>query len=193
MLLLIPAAVALGVALLRGGSLHALATAPLRGVAWIALAIGLQVLLYLPGVRGSALIAHMGPALYTASMVCALCAVLCNRRLGLGAWLITAGVALNTLVILANGGSMPVAVAALRQAEGAAGVRDLTRTALFHNTRLADPASRLAPLSDVIPVNVPGLPSNVYSLGDLLIAAGGAVVVYRLTRREAAQVALAAG
>jgi hypothetical protein len=38
-------------------------------------------------------------------------------------------------------------------------------------------------LSDVIPINSPGGLGNVFSIGDVLIAAGGAALVYSATRR----------
>jgi hypothetical protein len=38
-------------------------------------------------------------------------------------------------------------------------------------------------LSDIIPIDIPGRLGNVFSIGDVLIAAGGAALVYRATRR----------
>jgi hypothetical protein len=41
----------------------------------------------------------------------------------------------------------------------------------------------LGVLSDVIPIDSPGGLSNVFSIGDVLIAASGAALVYSATRR----------
>ncbi|HVQ90603.1 MAG TPA: DUF5317 domain-containing protein, partial [Mycobacteriales bacterium] len=87
---------------------------------------------------------------------------------GLG--LVSAGLLLNALVILANGG-MPVSAAAslragLDPAAAAAGPR--------HQPE--DGSTRLRPLGDVIPVPLPARP-EVVSVGDLLGAAGLAQLI----------------
>jgi hypothetical protein len=55
---------------------------------------------------------------------------------------------------------------------------------LYSNTRPAGASTRLAVLSDIIPIDSPGGWGNVYSIGDLLLAAGGAALVYSATRRQ---------
>ncbi len=185
MLLLLPTLLALGVALVRGGSLHALAALPLRGGGFFLAALAVQVALYLPPLRASALAAHAGGALYAGSLTFALAGALRNAALGPALWVATLGLALNTLAIVANGGHMPVNAAAMRAVRGAPTVRAIADARVFSNARLASPATRLTPLSDVIPVRLAGGMGNVYSVGDLLLAAGGAALVYQAARRRA--------
>ena len=182
MLLLLPPLHAVVLATLRGGSPRALAALPIRGGGVILAALAVQIALYLPPVRASALVVHAGGAFYVASLGLALVGALRNRDLGPAVWVATLGLTLNALVIVANGGYMPVNVAALRAAQGQGRVHEIADVRLFNNTHLAGPMTRLAPLSDVIPVRLGGGAGNVYSVGDLLLAAGIAALVYRATR-----------
>lgn len=50
---------------------------------------------------------------------------------------------------------------------------------MFNNIRLASPSTRLALLSDVIPVRITGGVGNVYSIGDVLLPAGVAAPASR--------------
>jgi hypothetical protein len=181
-LLLIPALLALIVALARGGSLRYLAELPVRGSGFIVASFAIQVLLYLPPLRNSTLAAHWGGAIYVAAMALALFGALRNWRLGGAVRLATLGLALNATVIACNGGYMPVNAAAMRAVQGETEVRVIADTHLYGNTRLAGASTRLAALSDVIPVRLPGGTGNVYSVGDVLLAAGVALLVYRTTR-----------
>jgi hypothetical protein len=83
-----------------------------------------------------------------------------NRKLP-GAWLIVAGSTLNLVVVAANG-AMPVSRDAIAAVGGA-----FPSDALH---RELDASSRLGPLSDVIPLPVV---RTAYSVGDVLLAAGG--------------------
>jgi Family of unknown function (DUF5317) len=108
--------------------------------------------------------------------------LLANRRLRY-LWIVGFGGALNVLAIAANGGVMPASAGAL----GAAGLPPTTE--LFSNsTFIATP--HLGFLGDVfaIPANWPL--ANVFSIGDVVIAAGFAAVVHamagsRLRRTQA--------
>ncbi len=182
MLLLLPPLLALVAAVLRGGSLRALAALPLRGGGVLLAALAVQIALYLPPLRASALVAQVGGALYVVSLGLALVGALRNRGLGPSVWVATLGLALNATVIVANGGYMPVSAAALRAVGGVQGVHAIADARVFTNTHLAGPTTRLAPLSDVIPVRLAGGTGNVYSVGDVLLAAGIAALVYRATR-----------
>lgn len=183
MLLLTPVLIALTIALLRGGSLRNLATLPLRGTAFFLAALAVQIVLYLPGIRTSALVHDYGAAFYVVSMGLALVGALRNWRLGVALRVAALGLALNTLVIALNGGYMPTNAAAMQAVQGTATVREIANPHLYGNTHFAGPSTRLTVFSDVIPVRVPGGPGNVYSVGDVLLAAGIAVLVYRATRR----------
>jgi len=90
-----------------------------------------------------------------------------------GMWLIALGAALNLVVVLANG-AMPVDTAAAASAGASLRADDPLHRAL-------GPDDRLAPLADIIPV--PPL-RNVYSVGDLALAAGGFWLPFRSLTRE---------
>ncbi len=83
-----------------------------------------------------------------------------------------AGIALNATVIAANGGYMPASARALAIAGRAAA------TEPHNNSALAEEGARLLPLGDVfaVPHWVP-LVANVFSVGDVLIAAGVALLI----------------
>ena len=98
-----------------------------------------------------------------------------NRRLP-AVWLVMVGLALNVLVIGANGG-MPVSASALEtagaRAEGLAG----TGTLKHH---LMGPTDDLTPLGDVI--GIPPPIGAVISIGDVLLYAGVAILVVAIMR-----------
>jgi hypothetical protein len=83
---------------------------------------------------------------------------------------------------------MPVNAASLRAVQGAMKIRELQDAHTYGNTRLAGPSSHLVALSDIIPVPMPDGSGNVYSLGDMLISSGVAILVYRTTRGSVASV-----
>ena len=181
MLLLVPALLALLLALARGGSPRALAALLLRirGTGFLLAALVVQIALYLPPLRASALIAHAGGVLYVGSLGLVGLGALSNWGLGPAARVALLGLACNVLVIVVNGGYMPVSAAALRAVRGAQTVHEIAAGQLFTNVRLVGASTRLIVLSDVIPVRLPGGHGNVYSVGDVLLAAGVAALVYR--------------
>lgn len=183
MLLLTPVLIAIAVALARGGSLRYLATLPVRGGGLIVASVALQLLLSVSTLRSAPFVVRWNGVIYLLVISLALVGALRNWHLGVAARVAIAGVVLNMTVIVLNGGHMPVSVAAMRAVQGDARVRAIGAARSFNNTRLADRSSRLAALSDVIPVRVLGSYGNVYSVGDLLLAGGLATLVYRATRR----------
>ena len=88
-----------------------------------------------------------------------------------GVWLVTAGGALNLLVIAVNGARMPVAPALAGSL--------LARGEIAQYTVMG-PGTNLSALGDW--VSAPPFP-EAYSPGDVVIAAGLAVVVYFIARR----------
>jgi hypothetical protein len=108
-------------------------------------------------------IGDLGVPLYVGSTALVLAVVLRNVRLP-GLALVAVGAAANLAAIVANGGYMPASAGAL----GALG-KDVG-SAYSNSAILADPA--LEPLTDLFAM--PGwLPfANVFSVGDVLIAAG---------------------
>jgi len=103
------------------------------------------------------------------------------RVAGLG--LVGVGLAMNLLVIVANGGQMPIApetlIAAGRQ-EAAIG----SRTPSGKGIVLSSDDTHLAPLSDTIVLPLPGRP-KIVSLGDVLTFIGLVFAVQAALRRGA--------
>lgn len=150
-----------------GGRLEALERLRLRWV-WIAIAgLAVQVVLFSPLVPDDVATA-VGPAVYVASTLAVLAFVLRNVRVA-GLPIVAAGAISNLAAILANGGTMPASREAL-ESIGRAGA-----TGYANSRAVASPA--LAPLGDVfaLPSWVPF--ANVFSVGDVLIGAGVAVLI----------------
>ncbi|HVA89245.1 MAG TPA: DUF5317 family protein [Chloroflexota bacterium] len=182
MLLIPPVLLGIALSLMRGGSLNNLATAGFRGLGAVMASFFIQLVFYVPPMRDTALAKQHGGAVYMVVLALMLIGVARNWHLGLSARVILAGLALNTAVVVANGGHMPVNAVALRSTQGETLVRAIGAHK-YANRALADHASLLLPLSDVIPVSLPFLPGMVCSLGDLFLAAGGAALAYGVTRR----------
>jgi hypothetical protein len=168
-------AIPLGIALgyLLGGRLEHLGEIRFRW-GWLAIAgLLVQVVLFsgaLDGMVGD----ELGAAIYVGSTAAVLVAVLRNLSLP-GMVLVALGAASNLAAIVANGGVMPTTEAAL----AAAGLDPADG---FSNSAvLADPA--LAPLTDLFALP-PWLPfANVFSIGDVLLGVGVAVVIALGMRR----------
>ena len=151
---------------LVGGRLMRLADLQLSW-GWVGLAaIGFQLLLF-SSPLGSAM-GWLAPFAYVASTAVVLLPVLANiRRPGMP--LVATGALSNLAAVVANGGYMPATRAALELA-------DRGHEVGYSNSALvAHPA--LGPLTDVfaVPAGVPL--ANVFSVGDVLVAVGLAVVV----------------
>jgi hypothetical protein len=105
-----------------------------------------------------------GPALHVLSYLLVFGFLLANWRVP-GVPVLLLGGLLNFAAIVANGGQMPRAV-------------PLPDPTGFHNVVAVDENTRLAFLGDWIPA--PG--GRLYSIGDVLLFAGGALTAYRLAR-----------
>jgi hypothetical protein len=148
-----------------GGRFERLGSLPFRFAPVIFAALAVQLLIFGPLVD---VVGAAGPPLYLGSTVAALLAVAANVRIP-GLVLVVAGTASNLAAILANGGVMPADPGALL-------VAGLDARGGFSNSAVIDnPALR--PLTDIfaIPEAVPF--ANVFSVGDVLIAAGIAVAI----------------
>jgi hypothetical protein len=171
----VPVGLALGWIL--GGRLEGLASLNVR-LGWLALgALLVQVALFSPA--AGALPEGLARAAYVASTAAVLVAVLANARL-VGVPLVALGAAANLAAIVANGGAMPADPGAL----AAAGI---TIDGPSNSAVLAEPALR--PLTDIfaLPAAVPL--ANVFSLGDVLIGAGVAIVIAAGMRSGASRTA----
>ncbi|HVR44035.1 MAG TPA: DUF5317 family protein [Thermoanaerobaculia bacterium] len=146
-----------------GRDLRRLGDVRIRLWSLLALAVALRVLAPLFG--------ELSAIAYVAAFASIAVVALVDRRLP-GMSLIAAGATLNCIVVAANGG-MPVDPAAL----AAAGVT-------MPNDRLHIellPATRFPQLADVLPL---ALFRSVYSVGDVLLAAGGFWLPFVWLRRR---------
>jgi MFS family permease len=152
------------------GDLRELGRLRFRGSWLLGVALAMQLALYaFPGQES-----WLRQVVYVGSYPLALGFVVANRKIP-GVWLIGLGAALNILVISANAGTMPAAPHAL----AAAGL-PLDPGQFTNSLALASP--RLLFLGDVfaVPKGVPF--ANVFSIGDIAIALGAALVVHRVCR-----------
>jgi Family of unknown function (DUF5317) len=168
---LLPLVIALPLTLLCGGRLARIAELRLRGLWLFFLAFGIQVVAFpfafLPWTTGD----DAARVLWLVSYGCLLVAAALNRRI-FGAQVVAFGMALNLLAILANGGRMP----ATPEAMDAAGLS----FAVKHNS-VAESDPHVAWLVDrfAAPDWMPL--TNVFSVGDAVIAAGAFLLVFAAT------------
>jgi hypothetical protein len=151
-----------------GGDVHNIDRLDLR-LPWLVLsAIVVQIVIFSP--VGDGLGDHVVVAAHLASYAMLLTFVAVNlRRPGIA--LTGAGILLNAAAIAANGGYMPTTPWALETAGLA------TEGAVHNNSALADANAHLLVLGDVfaVPSWIPV--ANVFSVGDVLIAAGVALLL----------------
>jgi hypothetical protein len=108
------------------------------------------------------------------STVAVLMALVINLRQP-GFWLIIIGALANFTVIVLNGGQMPASPDAWAALTGIAAVP----TTEFSNSVLAGPHTVFAFLGDNFVLPEPFPFANVFSIGDVLIGAGGGLFVYQ--------------
>ena len=151
---------------LLGGRLDRLGDVRFRW-GWLAI-VGLAVQIVLFSGPVADVVGDLGPPIYVASTAAVLIAVIRNWRIP-GLALVAVGAASNLAAIAANGGVMPAspdAVAALGTVAG---------SGFSNSVVMADPALR--PLTDIfaLPTWIPF--ANVFSVGDVLIGVGVAIVI----------------
>jgi uncharacterized protein DUF5317 len=172
MFILYALVIGLAVGFLAGGRPAGLSQLQFRWPGVMLAGLLVQVVLFSDQV--SAWIGSAGPPIYVASTAAVLLAVVANRRIT-GMPVVALGAASNFAAIVANGGFMPAARGALQ----GLGKGDST---VYSNSVVArDPA--LAPLTDIfsLPTWLPF--ANVFSIGDVLIGAGVAIVIVAAMRR----------
>src|SRR5690242_4722669 len=160
------------VGLAAGGRLSGLASIDFRWAPLILVGFLVQVVLFSDAV--AARVGAAGPLIYVVSTLLVGAAVLRNLRLP-GMPLIVLGALSNIAAILANGGFMPAAPGAM------AALGKGAPTIYSNSAILPEPA--LAPLIDqfALPRWLPF--ANVFSIGDVLLAAGVVVLIVSAMRR----------
>lgn len=158
--------------LLLGGRIAGLSELSFRW-AWVMVA-GLFVQVVLFSDQVTSWIGSAGPPIYVASTAVVFLAVLANRATP-GMPIVALGAASNFAAIAANGGFMPADLGALQV------LGRFESTAYSNSAVLPNPA--LAPLTDIfaLPTWLPF--ANVFSIGDVLIGVGVAVVIAVAMRR----------
>lgn len=160
--------VVLGVlaALMVGASWRGFAETRWRLAPLCLLGLGIQLVLFS---KLDALVAPLLPIaeeLHVLSYLLVFASLLANWRIP-GLAIIVLGGLLNFAAIVANDGQMPRVVA--------------PDPAVFTNVQAMDENTRLSFLGDFIPLPLPG---RLFSIGDVLIAAGGAITAYNLARAK---------
>ena len=181
MLLLLAAIIGTLGGLWHGGALRNFARLSFR---WPLLFLGgliLRALAFSPLVR------HDGAAIgvYLLALGCLAAGIAANRRI-VGIELVLLGLLLNAVVILANGGAMPVSADALRLVGRYDYALQLRDEGPLGHVELATADTVLRPLADIIPLSPVPLFQTVASVGDLLIAAGMLLIFYVGTLRPPA-------
>ena len=167
---------------LAGGRAAGLAALRIRYGGLMIAGLIVQIILFSP--FAAARIGDLGPPIYVGSTIAVAGAILANLRIP-GMAIVSLGAISNLAAIVANGGYMPAdprAMAALGMAEP---------TTYSNSSVVTDPA--LWPLTDIfaLPAWLPW--SNVFSVGDVIIVVGVAVVIAVAMRRPAEPEATAAG
>lgn len=152
-----------------GGRLDNLGRVHLEHTWLVVASIVPQLVIFTP--LGSGIDETVSVAIHLGTYVMLLAFIVLNRR-DPGITFAGVGVAANALVIFANGGYMPAAPRALEFAGY------VTTSDTHYNSAVADHGVRLLVLGDVMatPDWVP-LVGNVFSVGDVLIAVGVAMVI----------------
>jgi hypothetical protein len=168
MLVGIAALVALLTAVLTGGRLSALALVELHRSYLVAAALGVQIVVIsiVPGaLHGLHEPAHLATYVLLAAFLWA------NRHVQ-GLALVAIGAAANAAAIAFNGGVMPASPAALETAGMPADKMDeFANSAVVHDAQLSW-------LGDVFALPASWPLSNVFSIGDVLIAIGLAIALH---------------
>jgi MFS family permease len=178
------AVLGLVVGLIAGGSLWRLADVKLH---WPGLLFGAVVLRYGTEIaleRGLPIVGDLRLPLFALAFVLLLAGLYQNRALP-GLSIVAAGVAANGLVVLINGGWMPV----WGQSLVAAGLTTVDLAPAFHQllppTLDAGFVGRLGFLGDILPVPLPVI-RNVASVGDVVMAIGIGWFLFATALRGAA-------
>ena len=174
---------AIAIGLMRGGRLDGLWSLPIRWGGLVILAFLLRLSLHLMGAGGLELADAVVWTVQAVSYGLLLLAVLINRRIP-GIPTLGAGVLANGLVILVNGGRMPVSAEAAEAIGQSTAFARLMQEGSYLHQALAGEA-RLTFLADVF-ATPSWLPvRSVFSVGDVLILAGVFILIQHLMLKPA--------
>lgn len=174
MFLLVVLAVAIVVALLRGGNLVHLASVPLRWRGVILSGFLIQVLIFSSFWQDRADTRGWTQFAYLLSLCLLVVALIGNRHIP-GMTLLAAGLFLNFAAIAANGGYMPASPTAMQ----AAALRVLQPGEIANNSIGMGPDTRLGVLGDLFAIPHGIIFANVFSLGDVVIAVGAVYLIQK--------------
>lgn len=162
--------VSVAVGLVRGGSLRSLAEASMRGWPWYLTGFLVQAALSQPELV--LLRNFVGYAFPLTFVLLIIGSVLDRKTRGMS--VVTLGLVSNFVVIAINEGKMPVRASS--QTVNADVIQAMTHSAITD-------ATRLWLLSDIIRIPLLGHHYTLLSLGDILLAVGGFLVVQTLMLR----------
>ena len=178
MILLFAAALGLLAGLVYGGSVKNLARYPLRGVF-------LPLLAYAVKLGAAALFKPQTGAIAVCVLQYGLLFSFLALHVRRPVWpaVAGAGVLSNFLVILLNGGRMPVSAALLTDGSARAKLRAAGEIYAY---AAADGATKLPFLGDVLRLGLPGRTLGYASPGDLVLCAGVLILCFQMTRYRGA-------
>ena len=157
---------------LKGGKLSNLAELKVKGIWLLALAIGMQIAVYIANSKGFSLgPTWFVPSLHTLSYGVLILFTLLNYSVP-GMKFIALGILLNVLVIGLNHGAMPVDPTYLTMEKQ----NDLLGSTGSH--ALMTEATSLAWLADRFFIAIPWLGKQLFSIGDIVIDIGGFTLIY---------------
>lgn len=185
MVLFVAVAIGLLIGILTGGSFSGFSVARFRFFPLLIAAALIQVVIFTPPVGTYEIIHDTGRFIYMGTLLATLFVLVSNVHIP-GLKIVLLGAALNALVIFANGGYMPSPESALREAgrydhvvQEQADI-DAGKRIPHTNSTITDEDTRLEYLGDIIAIPE-GYPlANVISIGDIFIALGAAIAVYRV-------------
>jgi hypothetical protein len=178
---------AVGLALALGGSPNGWVSHRLRWWPLPMLAMAIQLVLYSPPFDSWPLVVAAGPFLGLATMAAVVPMLLRNAtgRARPACMLAAIGIGLNLTVMLFNDGRMPRADA-LAAHPGEVSAWTATEPTLS-NVQPAGAETRLGVLADILPEPAWLPSSNVFSIGDLLLASGLTLWAFQITSSQRAR------
>ena len=174
MIILVVLVLAIALALLRGGRLANLAALNIRWRGVIILGFLVQVLIFSSFWQERSETRSLTQFAYIVSLCLLSAALAVNYRIP-GMKLIAFGFFLNFIAIAANGGYMPASLPALESA----GLPLAQPGQVYSNSIGMSPDARLPFLGDIFAIPKEFIFSNVFSVGDVLIALGAVWLIQK--------------